>query len=63
MILTRYKHDLHSKKERNSKSKEKSLINNQSFDQEFDDSHIVLRNTSLNIFRYSNYNKSFHEKI
>ena len=43
-------------------SKEKSIINNESFDAEYE-GHIVLRNTSSNIFRYSNYNKNFDENL
>ena len=41
-------------------SKEKSIKNNDSFDGDYE-SHIVLRNTSTNIFRYSNYNKNIEE--
>jgi len=35
-------------------------MNNDSFDVEYDN-HIVLRNTSSNIFRYSNYNNKNHD--
>ena len=41
-------------------SKEKSIKHNDSFDGDYEN-HIVLRNTSTNIFRYSNYNKNFEE--
>ena len=43
-----------------SNSKEKSIKVNDSFDVDYE-SHIVLRNTSSNIFRYSNYNKNIDE--
>lgn len=43
-----------------SNSKEKSIKNNDSFEVDYE-SHIVLRNTSSNIFRYSNYNKNFED--
>ena len=43
-----------------SNSKEKTFKNNDSFDID-NENHIVLRNTSSNIFRYSNYNKNFED--
>ena len=36
------------------------MKNNDSFDLDLEN-HIVLRNTSSNIFRYSNYNKTFED--
>jgi len=50
-----------SEKRGRSNSKDKIFVNNDSFDVD-NDSHIVLRNTSSNIFRYSNYNKSFEDQ-
>ena len=53
--------NISSEKRGRSNSKDKIFVNNDSFDVD-NDSHIVLRNTSSNIFRYSNYNKSFEDQ-
>ena len=55
--LTSFTHSLNRGR---SNSKEKSMKNNDSFDVDYE-SHIVLRNTSSNIFRYSNYNKNVED--